>query len=201
VTLTAEEKARVKERKALDAQAPTLRRLRDEAIANIGWVAGNAYGHPIWPEVEPFIGPGGTYYEILLRTGIPGSDPEIEASLNVQRYREAFDRGKAATFNEAEGASRLERINEVVAECRTFCRKLRIRAPAHTPGALRLVPYLSDAAVYTSGRVERPGISHQLSQSQSDQRPPGQRPAPAPMTKPSLDPPDTIAMCSRRVAR
>ncbi len=104
MTLTAEEKARVKERKALEAQAPTLRRLRDEAIANIGWVAGNAYGHPIWPEVEPFIGPGGTYYEILLRTGIPGSDPEIEVSLNVQRYREAFDRGKAATFNEAEGA-------------------------------------------------------------------------------------------------
>ena len=192
MTLTAEEKARVKERKALEAQAPTLRRLPDEAIANIGWVAGNAYGHPIWPEVEPFIGPGGTYYEILLRSGIPGSDPEIEASLN----REAFDRGKAATFNEAEGASRLERVNEVVAECRTFCRKLRIRAPAHTPGALRLVPYLSDVAVYISGRVERPGISHQC-----DQRPPGQCPAPAPMTKPSLDPPDTIAMCSRRVAR
>ena len=116
VSLTAEEKAQIEKRDALDALAPGLRKLRDEAISNIGWVAGNAYGHPIWPEVEPFIGRGGTYYNTLLRTGIPGSDPEIEAALNVQRYREAFDRGKAEAFKEAEGASRLQRVNDIVAE-------------------------------------------------------------------------------------
>jgi hypothetical protein len=65
-----------------------FRQLRDQGIKNIGWVAGNAAGHPIWPQVEPFVGKGGTYYNALVRLKTPGANEEVEAYSNVALYRE-----------------------------------------------------------------------------------------------------------------
>lgn len=102
-----------------------LRTLRDEAIANIGWVAGNAYGHLIWPELRPYIGRGGEYYDSFMRLAPPGADHQTEAALNVALYQKWFERGQAAPFNEPEGMRRLERLNALVGETTALLRQMR----------------------------------------------------------------------------
>ena len=60
-----------------------FRQLRDQGIKNIGWVAGNAAGRPIWPHVEPYVGKGGNYYNALIRLKTPEGNEEVEAYSNV----------------------------------------------------------------------------------------------------------------------
>ncbi len=95
------------------AQDEELRSLRDEAIKNIGWVAGNSYGHPIWPEIKPFVGKGGSYYEFYLRLAPKNSDHAAEAFYNVSLYEEWFEIGSKQPFNENEGLSRIQRVMQI----------------------------------------------------------------------------------------
>lgn len=90
--------------------------LRDEAIQNIGWLAGNARGHPIWPQVEPFVGEGGQYYDAFLRISSGRYSDELEASMNVQLYRQWRERGAALPFNERDSTSRIQRVIAIARE-------------------------------------------------------------------------------------
>ena len=98
------------------AQAQSFAELRNEGICNIGWVAGNAHGHPIWPDVRPYVGEGGEYYDAFLRLLAPGETPEVQAHLNVRLYNECRSQGGQHVFNEAEGMSRIVRSNDIVNE-------------------------------------------------------------------------------------
>lgn len=90
--------------------------LRDEGICNIGWVAGNAYGHPIWPQVREFVDTGGTYYNAFVLLRAPGERDTVAASANVALYRECRERGGQQNFNEAASISRIQRAIDIVAE-------------------------------------------------------------------------------------
>ena len=101
-----------------------LRTNRDEAIVNIGWVAGNAYGHPIWQDLRAHVGRGGDYYDVFMRLAPPGTDHQTEAMLNVALYEEWFERGQAAPYNEAEMLRRTERVLMLVEEGRALLRDM-----------------------------------------------------------------------------
>lgn len=86
-------------------KAGRFRELRNQAISMLGWVAGNSYAHPIWPEMKPYIGRGGEYYDFFLRLTPPGLDRgalEAEAFQNVSLYRKWFDSGQSRPFDEAD---------------------------------------------------------------------------------------------------
>lgn len=93
-----------------------FRQLRDQGIKNIGWVAGNAAGHPIWPQVEPYVGKGGNYYNALVRLKTPGGNEEVEAYSNVSLYREWVKIGEKSSFNENECISKIQRTLQIVDE-------------------------------------------------------------------------------------
>ncbi|MDQ3582624.1 MAG: hypothetical protein M3495_13915 [Pseudomonadota bacterium] len=99
---------------AIDSER--FRQLRDQGIKNIGWVAGNAAGHPIWPQVEPFVGKGGNYYNALIRLKTPGANEEVEAYSNVAIYREWVQIGEKTSFNEDECITRIQRTLQLVDE-------------------------------------------------------------------------------------
>ncbi len=99
---------------AIDKNA--FRELRDQGIQNIGWVAGNSSKHPIWPQMKPFVGRGGTYYETLVRLKVPGSDSQTEAYSNVALYRKWKNIGSKITFNEAECMNRIKRTIQITKE-------------------------------------------------------------------------------------
>ena len=93
-----------------------FRQLRNQSIKNIGWVAGNTAGHPIWPQVEPYVGKGGNYYNTLIRLKTPGANDEVEAYSNVALYREWVEIGEKASFNEKECMTRIQRTLQIVDE-------------------------------------------------------------------------------------
>jgi hypothetical protein len=93
-----------------------LRQLRDEGIDNIGWIAGNTRGQAIWPQVEPYVGRDGEYYNAFIRLTTHEADPQTVASMNVGRYRDAVERGQAMPFSESEALSRTRRTVQIVAE-------------------------------------------------------------------------------------
>jgi hypothetical protein len=93
-----------------------FRQLRNQGIKNIGWVAGNAVGHPIWPQVEPYVGKGGNYYNALIRLRTPGANDEVEAYSNVALYREWVKIGEKTSFNEEECITRIQRTLQIVDE-------------------------------------------------------------------------------------
>lgn len=93
-----------------------LEKLRDEGISNIGWVAGNTYGHPIWPQMKPYVGKGGEYYNFFISLGAQTANQEAQAYANIQRYNEWFDRGQSIPFNEPEAMRRAQRSVEIVSE-------------------------------------------------------------------------------------
>lgn len=104
------------------AAATDMAELRDEAICNIGWVAGNAYGHPIWPQVRDFVGEGGTYYDAFVRLRAPGESDELAASANVALYQECRERGQGLAFNERASISRIQRVIDISEELRGVLR-------------------------------------------------------------------------------
>ena len=100
-------------------KASLFRELRDQAIRMLGWVAGNTYAHPIWPEMKPYIGRGGEYYDFFLSLSPPGLDrssQEVEAFQNVSLYQEWFERGQARPFNEADNGNKIKRILQIAGE-------------------------------------------------------------------------------------
>jgi hypothetical protein len=98
------------------SHAQDIAELRNEGICNIGWAAGNAYGHPVWPQVKPHIGRGGTYYDAFVRLKAPGEDDYVAANMNLARYKECWERGERLPFNEAEGIARIQRAIDIVKE-------------------------------------------------------------------------------------
>ena len=93
-----------------------FRQLRDQGITNIGWVAGNAAGHPIWPQVEPFVGKGGNYYNAFVRLKPPGSNEQVEAYSNVALYEEWVKTGESAPFNETDCVAKIQRVLQIADE-------------------------------------------------------------------------------------
>ncbi len=82
----------------------------------LGWVAGNSSGHPVWPEVRPYVGQGGEYYDFFVRLSPPGLDrsaQEAEAFHNVNLYREWFEKGQTRPFNEPDNTDKMRRILQI----------------------------------------------------------------------------------------
>ncbi len=101
-------------------QDSLFRQLRDEGIENIGWVAGNSYGHPVWPEVKGYVGKDGDYYNLFVRLAPKGSDHETEAFHNVSLYNKSFEEGQKQPFNEHESTLRTQRILQIVEELKAL---------------------------------------------------------------------------------
>ena len=93
-----------------------FRQLRDQGIMDVGWVSGNASKHPIWAELEPFLGRGGTYYEAFVSLKTPSGDAKTEAYGNVALHREWFKIGEGQPFNEDECISKIQRAQQLSAE-------------------------------------------------------------------------------------
>lgn len=93
-----------------------FRQLRDQGIKNIGWVAGNAAGHPIWPELERYVGEDGNYYNAFIRLKPPGSNDEVEAYSNVALYREWVKTGEKSPFNETDCLAKMQRTLQILPE-------------------------------------------------------------------------------------
>ena len=87
--------------------------LRDEGICNIGWVAGNSYGHPIWPQIRDFVGEGGTYYDAFVRIRAPGENAEQAAYSNVALYNECREQGRQQNFNEGLSINKIQRAIDI----------------------------------------------------------------------------------------
>lgn len=96
-----------------------LRELRDEGLRNIGWVAGNAYGHPVWQDIKRYVGKGGSYYDLFTRLAPQGSNAEAEAYQNVSLYRNWFEKGQDQPFNEKEAVLRIQRVHQIVEELKS----------------------------------------------------------------------------------
>lgn len=86
--------------------------LRDEALDNIGWVAGNAYGRPLWPKVQGFVGEGGSYYEAFVAIA-PEGQTAAQAMSNLARYKRAVELGKRSRYDERDMMRRIERVNQI----------------------------------------------------------------------------------------
>lgn len=87
--------------------------LRDEALENIGWVAGNAYGRPAWPRVKEYVGEGGTYYKTLTEIVVEG--PQAFYS-NVEKYKAAEKRGRASRYDDSDMTRRVQRVMQIIDE-------------------------------------------------------------------------------------
>lgn len=90
--------------------------LRNEGIQNVGWVAGNAKGHPIWPQVRGYVTPGGSYYTAFVHLSSGQLSDDAEALANVRLYNEWVERGSSVPFNEREGTSRIRRMIDIAEE-------------------------------------------------------------------------------------
>ncbi len=88
--------------------------LLDEAIYNVGYVAGMAYSHPVWPETRAFVGPDGQYTRALLVVRRPGLSDEATATMNLDRYEEGRDAGSVQAFSESDAAARTQRVIDIV---------------------------------------------------------------------------------------
>jgi hypothetical protein len=112
---TNQAEALTSQQRGIDAKG--FRELRDQAIKNIGWVAGNARAHPVWAEVEQYVGRGGKYYDVLIRLKTPGSSSDFaEAHSNLSLYNEWVKVGEKQPFSERESVTRIQRANQIVAE-------------------------------------------------------------------------------------
>ncbi len=107
------------------ATAQSLEKLRDQGIRNVGWVAGNTQGHPIWPQMRPFVGEGGEYYNAFVRIATCGLDDETVAFMNVRLYNEWVEKGRLFPFNEAESMRRTQRSIQIVKEMTKLMRQMR----------------------------------------------------------------------------
>ena len=101
------------------SKAAQFRELRDTAIRMLGWVAGNSYGHPIWPQIKSYYGRGGSYYDFFVRLSPPGLDKtiqEAEALHNVGLYQEWFEKGQTRPFNEQDNVNKIKRMLQIAEE-------------------------------------------------------------------------------------
>lgn len=101
------------------AKAARFRRLRDDGIDLVGWVAGNSYNHPIWPQLKPYVGRGGQYYDFFVSLAPPGLSKDAqqaEALGNVRRYQKSFERGKTRSFNERDNNNKTKRMLQIAEE-------------------------------------------------------------------------------------
>ena len=99
-----------------EAKSEPIADLRDEGICNIGWIAGNARGHAIWPELRPYVGEGGEYYDGLVRLRAPGETDEVAAYGNVALYDRCSDQGASYPYNEQESMDRVVRLLQIIDE-------------------------------------------------------------------------------------
>lgn len=106
---------------AATAQAG-LGELRNEAVQHIGWVAGNAYGHPEWSTLRPYVGKGGQYYNFFFGLILSGSNRRTEISYLASLYREWFMKGQTQPFNVKEANQRIGRVREIVEDINTYLR-------------------------------------------------------------------------------
>lgn len=102
------------------AQSDRFVDLRDEGIRNVGWVAGNARGHPVWPQLREFVEPGGSYHDGFVRLWSGRRSQASEAAANVALYNEWVRRGENQPFNEREAMSRIQRMQEIAVELKSL---------------------------------------------------------------------------------
>lgn len=85
--------------------------LRDKALADAGWVAGNSIDHYFWDQVLPYVGVNGIHTVEL--ASVPCTDPQRANTDNgFSIYRAAFDEGRSQPFDEAASFARLQSIKD-----------------------------------------------------------------------------------------
>jgi len=103
----------------------SFRQLRNEGIKITGWVAGNASQHPAWPQIKPYVGRGGTYYNAFVRVKTPGSNSETEAYMNISLYRKWKNIGRKRYYNEKVITYKIQRANQIVRQLSRMLNTLR----------------------------------------------------------------------------
>lgn len=100
-----------------------FKNLRDQGIKNIGWVAGNTEKTPLWPQLKPYVGQGGNYYDAFVRLKAPNEKDEAAAAMsNVGLYRKWKKIGAEQPFNEAEAMMRIQRTIQLSEEIEQMLR-------------------------------------------------------------------------------
>lgn len=102
--------------------------LRDEALADVGFVAGNAKGHAIWPQVRDYVDEDGQYtkfYESLATPREQQSDAEGQALLNIQTYEAGVGKGSAAAYDPSDDTDRAQRIVQIGTEIGAIMEKAK----------------------------------------------------------------------------
>jgi hypothetical protein len=104
-------------RRLIAVDKERVRELRDQGIKNIGWIAGNAAGNPIWPEIEQYVGKRGVYYEFFVRLRTPGGpSDDVQAYSNVSLYNDWVKIGERVPYNEEECTARTQRTLQIIGE-------------------------------------------------------------------------------------
>lgn len=88
--------------------------LLDEALYNVGYIAGMVEGHPIWPVVYLHVGPDGVWASLLLSLRRPGLSDDVAAKANLSRYREGQEAGSGQEFNEPDMRARSLRVYDII---------------------------------------------------------------------------------------
>jgi hypothetical protein len=85
--------------------------LRNKALADAGWVAGNSVDHYFWDQVLPYVGVNGIHTVEL--ASVSCKDPQRANTDNgFSIYRSAFEEGRSQPFDEAASLARLQSIKE-----------------------------------------------------------------------------------------
>ena len=83
--------------------------LRDKALSDAGWAAGNAIDAYFWDQVLPYVGVNGIHTTEL--AAIDCSDPQkANSQSGFSIYRAGFQEGKGQPFDEAEVIARMQSI-------------------------------------------------------------------------------------------
>lgn len=85
--------------------------LRNKALSDAGWVAGNSIDSYFWDQVLPYVGANGIHTVEL--ASITCEDPQranTEDGFSI--YRAAFEQGRSQPFDEAASLSLMKSIKE-----------------------------------------------------------------------------------------
>lgn len=102
-----------------------FRMVRDEGIAEIGWITGNSRGNPAWKQVSKYTAPGGKYYKFLMFLRPAGADQKNEWQHNLKIYNEAYKKGRSQKYNKQENVERAKTLAPIFTRITKIHRKIR----------------------------------------------------------------------------
>lgn len=89
--------------------------LRNDALADVGWVAGNSVDHYFWEQVLPYVGVNGIHTVELVAVTCGGTQKgDAEDGFGI--YRSGFAEGRSQPFDEMAALKRLQAVRERTAQ-------------------------------------------------------------------------------------